>query len=178
MLPSLRPQLPQLSHRSFCVTVSAVAPDPVAQWWRVIFRVSETLERAGIPYSFDASTSVFVHGIPFDMDDADVMVQWSDHEASRAAFRSCSPTPIAAGEFSHFRFRIDDHEVHILSSERIVDLSKDAERVRIVRDGRTLWSKDVHFYRRHIDGANPLAALIDRYLANSANLDFHGHALT
>ena len=51
--------------------------DVARSWWDVIYRVADELEKAGISYSFDASTSLFVHGIEFDMGDVDVTVEWN-----------------------------------------------------------------------------------------------------
>ncbi len=150
---------------STCDSIHRMGGDSVSQWWKVIFRVAQTLDVERIPYSFDASTSVFVHGIEFDMDDVDVMVQWSDHQAAHTASRGHGPTPIELGTFPRFRLHIDGRMVYILATEEIVDLGKDPERVRIDKDGHTLWTKDIRFYRRHIDGGSPLAVLIDEYLA-------------
>jgi phosphorylcholine metabolism protein LicD len=42
--------------------------------WNVICYLAEFFERHNIEYQFDVSTSVFVHGIEFLMDDIDVIV--------------------------------------------------------------------------------------------------------
>ncbi|SFE09225.1 hypothetical protein SAMN05216378_2291 [Paenibacillus catalpae] len=48
------------------------------KWWKLVFSVINVFDEGKIPYSFDASTSLFVHGIEdFDMDDLDIMIQWN-----------------------------------------------------------------------------------------------------
>jgi len=121
-----------------------VTEDSLA-WWRVIETVADTLDGAGIPYSFDASASVFVHGLEFAMDDVDVMVDATHFPAARETFLRYGPTPITVASFSHFHFYIDGRKVHILTRESITDLSTDRDRVSMLRTGRTLWSKSIGF---------------------------------
>jgi hypothetical protein len=136
----------------------------LSSWWKVIYKVADELEKEGIPYSFDGSTSLFVHGIEFEMDDVDVMVQWDNFQKSYSIFRKYRPSLIEEGTFSHFHFFIDNLKVHIMSSESIIDLSNDSERVKIEKDGHVLWSKCIDFYRRHIPSDHPLAVLIYAFI--------------
>lgn len=121
----------------------------ISSWWKVIYKIADELEKEGIPYSFDASTSLFVHGIEFEMDDVDIMVQWDNFERAYSLFQKYGASSIAEGAFSHYYFFIDDLKIHIMSSERIINLSNDQERVKIEKDGYVLWSKCIDFYRRH-----------------------------
>jgi len=93
----------------------------------VIYRVADELEKAGISYSFDASTSLFVHGIEFDMDDVDVTVEWNCLADAHTVFLKYGAAAVVETAFSHFHFFMDKRRVHILSSERITDLGRDPE---------------------------------------------------
>ena len=133
-------------------------------WWKVIFQMADELNKEAVAYSFDASTSLFVHGIEFDMDDVDIMIEWDYFSKVHNLFEEYKPCGIKEGVFSHFHFFIDGLKVHIMSSPSISDLKNDSERVKIEKDGHVMWSKCVQFYRRHITSDNPLEALIDDYL--------------
>jgi len=51
-----------------------------------------------------------------------------------------------------------------MSSEKIINLSNDPERVKIEKDVHVLWSKCIDVYRRHISSDHPLAGLIDEFI--------------
>jgi hypothetical protein len=140
--------------------------------WNVIFQIAEKLNVAGIPYHFDASTSLFVHGIEIDMDDVDVSIEWTEFEDARALFASYGPTQIILKDSWHqFRAEVDGVDVHFLSGEGMTDLPSHPERNRIVRDGAILWSKAVEFYRRHMNSDHRWISVVDQYLEeNSKNL--------
>jgi environmental stress-induced protein Ves len=140
------------------------------QWWTLIKQIAIELEEQKIPYHFDASTSVFVHGIDFDMDDIDILIQWDCFEKAHEYFKKYGATAIQNSSFSQFFFMVDNMKVHILSSERCTNLEDDNERVIIHKDNQILWSKSVSFYRRHHSDDHPLAALIDEFLRKERNL--------
>jgi hypothetical protein len=133
------------------------------QWWSLIKQIAAELEEQKIPYHFDASTSLFVHGIDFDMDDIDILIQWDCFEKVHGYFEKYAASEIQAGSFSHFFFMVDKMKVHILSSERCTNIKQDNERVTIHKDDQVLWSKSIAFYRRHHSDDHPLAALIDEF---------------
>lgn len=134
------------------------------KWWELVFRVVQDLDEGSVPYSFDASTSLFVHGIvDFEMDDLDIMIQWDYFETAHKLFQKYDPSPINKGGFWQFNFFVEGMEVHIMSSEQITCLGEDKERIKIQKDNRTLWSKSIHFYRRHTKNPH-LIELIDDFL--------------
>lgn len=135
------------------------------RYWNLIIQVANELTKEKIPYHFDASTSLFVHGIDFDMDDIDVLIQWNCFDRAHNYFRKYGASSIQTTSFSQFFFMVDNMKVHILSSERCSNLEEDNERVIIQKDNQMLWSKTVGFYRRHHSDDHPLAALIDEYLS-------------
>ncbi|WEG11698.1 hypothetical protein PU629_16320 [Pullulanibacillus sp. KACC 23026] len=135
------------------------------QWWKIIFGLVNELDENNITYSFDASTSLFVNGIDnFDMEDLDIMIQWDCYEIAFRVFGKYSPTSISQKNgFYHFRFYINDLEIHLMSSDQINYLNKDPDRVCIQKDGVKIWSKSIHFYRRYTN--NPyLKKVIDEYI--------------
>ena len=137
----------------------------IEKWWELIYKLVEDLDRYNIAYSFDASTSLFVHGIDaFEMEDLDIMIQWNHYKSSHEIFEKYKPTPISQkGGFWHFRFYIDDLEVHLMSSDQICHLQEDPEHVCIEKDGVEIWSKSIQFYRRYTTDTY-LQKLIDDYL--------------
>lgn len=139
------------------------------KWWELVFRVVKELDEGNIPYSFDASTSLFVHGIEdFEMDDLDIMIQWDYFETAHKLLQKYNPSPINKGGFWQFNFYVDGMEVHIMSSELITCLEKDEERVAIEKDNITVWSKSIQFYRRHTKNSR-LIELIDDFLKKKNN---------
>jgi hypothetical protein len=97
------------------------------------------------------------------MDDLDIMVQWDYFEAIHRLFQKYDASPINKGGFWQFNFFIDGLEVHIMSAEFMTCLEKNRERVAIEKGNKTIWSKSVHFYRRHTTDTY-LAGLIDKFL--------------
>lgn len=57
-------------------------------WWPLILNLATELEAAGISYTFDASTSLFVQGvdIPY-MNDIDISVQWDLFQTAHELFQ-------------------------------------------------------------------------------------------
>lgn len=136
----------------------------ISSWWKVIYKMADELAKEGVPYSFDGSTSLFVHGIQFEMDDVDIMVQWDNFQRAHSIFQKYGASPIEEGCFLHFHFFIDSLKIHIMSSEEIQNLSNHQERVKLEKDGLVLWFKCIDFYRRHISSDHPLAGLIDEFI--------------
>lgn len=133
--------------------------------WRAIIQIAETLNAKGIPYHFDASTALFVHGIDIEMDDVDISIQWDTFQAVHKLLSKYGPTPIfyKAG-WHQFHVDIDEVDVHVLSSENMTDLVSQSERVRLIRGSTVFWSKAVEFYRRHLKDDHPWAPRIDQFL--------------
>lgn len=138
------------------------------KWWELIKQLAHELSVEKIIYHFDASTSLFVHGIDFDMDDIDIVIQWNYFEKAHDYFEKYGASLIETANFSQFFFMIDNMKVHILSSIRCTNLEEDSERVMIHKDDEILWSKSVGFYRRNHPDDHPLAALIDQFLAKNS----------
>lgn len=129
-------------------------------WWELIYIIADELKDQKIIYSFNASTSLFVHEIEFNIDDIDITVQWNCFEKAHKCFQKYGASPIIEGNFSEFHFIINCFKVHIISSKRIIDLSIDKERVRLEREDHILWPKTLQSCRCHLNIDNP-SDLID-----------------
>lgn len=133
-------------------------------WWELIYIIADELQNQEIIYSFDSSTALFVHGIEFDMDDIDITVQWDNLEKTHQLFQKYGASQIIKTNFSEFHFSINSFKVHVISSEKILDLTVDPERVCIRREGHFMCSKTLQFYRKRITLDHPLADLIDVFM--------------
>ena len=108
--------------------------------WKVILQIAEKLNSEGIPYHFDASTSLFVHGIDIEMDDVDISIQWDTFQEVHKLFPMYGPTSIVhKGGWHQFHVDLNGVDIHFLSSENMVDLSSHSERVRLVRGTTVFW---------------------------------------
>lgn len=134
------------------------------RYWNLIIELADKLNELQIPYHFDASTSLFVHGIDFDMDDIDIMVEWNSFEKSHEYFMDYGAEPVMITTFFQFYVTMDGLPIHFLSSPRALNFSNDAERVQIIKEKHVIWSKSIEFYRRNHSDDHPLAGLIDDYL--------------
>ncbi|MCG7409654.1 hypothetical protein MH117_19805 [Paenibacillus sp. ACRRX] len=137
-------------------------------WWDLIKIISKELDINDISYSYDASTSLFVHGMEIDMDDLDIMVQWDCFTKSYDLFQKYQPSDISYHSFVHYHFYINGLKVHILGSEQIDNLAEDLERVRLITtQGDVIWSKSLFFYRRHLVTDHPMVQDIDAWIENN-----------
>lgn len=133
-------------------------------WWELIFIIADELEALEIKYSFDSSTSLFVHGIEFNMDDIDITVEWKDFFRTYDYFKKYEAGPIIKRDFFEFEITINCFKIHVVSSEKINNIEDDCDRVMQEREGHILWSKTPQCYRRRIALDHPLADLIDVYM--------------
>lgn len=134
------------------------------KWWTLIKQLARELSTEEITYHFDGSTSLFVHGIDFDMDDIDIVIQWNCFKKAHDYFKTYGASNIQTSSFSQFFFTINNMKVHFLSSEMCVNLKEDSERAIVKKDNEILWSKSVKFYRRYHADEHPLSVLIDEFL--------------
>lgn len=134
--------------------------------WPALLEVASRLEAAGAGYQFIDSTALFVQGValPPGLDEIAVSVQWDLFETVHALFQ-----PDGAGtveqmrERAWFRCRVAGVPVRIGCAYGTV-VAADPNRVRVERDGRTLWAKSILYYKRHAPPGDPRRAWIDAYL--------------
>jgi SAM-dependent methyltransferase len=119
-------------------------------WWPLIHKLATELETAGIPYSIEGSTGLFVQGVDVpDMDDIDISVQWDQFETAHELFQ---PYGVGIIEqypgWAKFHFVRDGLPVDILCYYNTV-VEADPDRISVQVGGKSLFAKSVDFYRRH-----------------------------
>lgn len=129
--------------------------------WNVICYLAELFESNNIEYQFDASTSVFIHGVEFAMDDIDVIVLKKYKEKVKRLLSEYEQTNIEITNnlMEYFFVQIKNQKVHLMfpySKTDCIDETRD-----ISHNGVKIHTKTMEFYRRHIKGDNPLLPLID-----------------
>ena len=136
--------------------------------WNVICYLAELFEGNNIEYQFDASTSVFIHGVEFLMDDIDVVVLKQYKEKVRKLLSEYDQTDIeiTPKSMEYFFVQIENQKVHLMfpySKKNCIDETRD-----IIHNGVKVHTKTMEFYRRHIKHDNPLLPLINRELKRFA----------
>ena len=76
-------------------------------WGKVILQVVKTLDNENVEYHIDASSSLYVHGVDFDMDDLDITVKWGEIEKNYQVFEKNTPTKLNLNYPSSFKFKVD-----------------------------------------------------------------------
>ncbi len=139
--------------------------------WNVICYLAELFERNGIEYQFDASTSVFIHGIDFLMDDIDVIVLKKYKNKVLDLFTEFEKTDIVVyNNFMEYIFTyIQGQKVHLMFIYNKVDCIEETR--DIVYNGIKIHVKMIEFYRKHIKDDHPLIELIDKRIKMYSNLD-------
>lgn len=130
--------------------------------WNVICYLAELFDCNNIEYQFDASTSVFIHGVEFIMDDIDVVILKQHEEKVRKLFSEYEQTDIEIynNSMEYFYVQINDQKVHLMFpyfKKDCVEETRD-----IIYNGIKIHTKTMEFYRNHIKEDNPLVPLIDR----------------
>ena len=139
-------------------------------WWELIYILTDELNSQNIAYCYDASTSLFVNGIDFEMNDIDVIVQWDCFEKSFEYFKKYGAYLIEDTEINEYKFKINSYIIHVKSKKSISNIEQMKDKLKIERDGYILWSRDPRVYREKITLDHPLADLIDVFFErNSKN---------
>ena len=133
-----------------------MGPATRERWENLIAKVAGILDQEGIPYHFDGSTAVYIQGIDFEMDDADVTVKWGYLERAREAFNRFQPSAITSANPPSFACHVDGLKVHVMTYESPTGLGAPSDRVQVSVAGLNVWAKTVDFYRRHIGPDHPL----------------------
>ena len=126
------------------------------QWSPIILEVCQTLEKAGIRYHADASSSLYVHGFAFNMDDFDVTVEWGKIDQALALFDHCNPTPISGTSPRQFTFRLCGYPIDIMAYESETGIGPDDERTQVMFAGYPVWSKVPSFYLSRMRKDHPI----------------------
>lgn len=132
--------------------------------WKVICYLAELFEVNSIEYQFDASTSVFIHGVEFIMDDIDVIIlkQYKDKVKQLLTDYNQTDIEITQNSMEYFFVEIENQKVHLMFPYSKKDCTEETR--DIIHYGVIVHTKTMEFYRRHIKDDNPLLPLIDREL--------------
>ncbi|WP_196161140.1 hypothetical protein [Reinekea sp. G2M2-21] len=136
------------------------------QWSPIILEVCQTLEKAEIRYHADASSSLYVHGFAFNMDDFDVTVEWGKIDQALALFEHCNPSPISGTNPRQFTFRLYGCLVDIMSYESKTGIGPDDERTQVMFAGYRVWSKVPAFYLSRMRKDHPIRAQAHQFFTD------------
>lgn len=136
-------------------------------WQELILSLAGDLDRAGVPYSFEASTAMLIQGLELPgMDDIDLSVEWGYLETARTLFAPYSPTPITHYDgWATFRFERVVVPIDVLSYHGTV-MANDPDRLVVAHAGRSLWCKSLGFFHRHAPVGHPRRQLIEAFWAS------------
>ena len=136
--------------------------------WKVICYLAELFESNKIEYQFDASTSVFIHGVEFPMDDIDVVILKQYKENVRRLLVEFEQTDmeIYNNSMEYFFVHIHGLKVHLMFPYFKKDCIEETR--DIIHNSVRIHTKTMEFYRRHIKDDNPLLPLIEKELKRFA----------
>lgn len=140
--------------------------------WNVIIKVANLLGKNNMHYHFDASTSVFVHGIEFDMDDIDIVFMW--HEENRLK-EILKDYVISETKFmpeyglKYFWSEMDGQKVHCLfygnDNDIVTEQSFNSNAVMVHTNGYNIMAQSLEFYLKNSKDKNNLKLRIYEFLS-------------
>ncbi|WP_102398755.1 hypothetical protein [Haloimpatiens massiliensis] len=139
--------------------------------WSVIKSLASIFEQNNIKYHYDASTSVFVHGIEFEMDDIDIVFMWHEENHLKEVFKGYGVTKteyIQEIGLKYFWMEIDGQKIHCLlyksdnSNLTEKEFNKNAEAVYV--DGQKIMTQTLEFYLKNCKDKNNLKTKICDFL--------------
>lgn len=133
------------------------------EWETVIVKVVTVLDDADIEYHIDASSSLYVQGVDFNMDDLDITVKWGSINESHQVFEHYHPTELDGSYPVSFKFKVDEHEVHVMSYESITGIGDSIDRLQVKINNRSVWTKSIHFYEKNMGPNHPLEKALSHY---------------
>ena len=135
-----------------------------SEWEEIIKIVVSSLEVAGIRYHVDASSSLYVHGVEFEMEDLDLTVEWGAIHRARQLFLSHHPGLVTDQYPPSFRFWLNAKEVHVMSYESSSGIGSEHVRTTVQVGGIEVWSKTIEFYKAHMTPEHRLWKPLHVYL--------------
>ncbi|TCS35202.1 hypothetical protein [Reinekea marinisedimentorum] len=132
-------------------------------WHKVIPEICKKLEELDVRYHADASSSLFVCGFEFEMEDFDVTVEWGTIEIVRNAFESLNPTQVSGTNPKQFRFEFMGRKIDVMSYESDTGIGAYAERQLIEFSGAKIWTKIPSFYLSRMRKDHPVRNAALRY---------------
>lgn len=125
-------------------------------WQIIIPEICKAIERIGVSYHIDASSSLYVCGLEFEMDDLDVTVEWGRIERVRQAFLGFEPEVISGTDPQMFTFDCRGFPIDIMSYPSESGIGPETERTQVNYYGHTIWTKVPAFYLKHMRQDHPL----------------------
>mgnify|MGYP003119979072 CR=1 FL=1 len=125
-------------------------------WHKLIPKVCRKLEELGVKYHADASSSLFVSGFCFEMEDFDVTVEWGSIERVRHSFINENPTDIRGCNPRQFTFNIKEHKIDVMSYESDTGIGPGSERQIVSFSGVEIWTKKPSFYLDRMRKDHPI----------------------
>ena len=134
---------------------------------RQILKLASELETANLPYHFDGSTTLLMHGIECEIDDIDITVQWDFFTKAYKLFQQEDISEILIGTTPNFYFHRENIKIHILSSTENFLFKDDKDRRIVTFHKKKVWSKKIEFYRKHHAGSHDPGDRIDSLVDNN-----------
>ena len=125
-------------------------------WHKVIPEVCRKIEESGVLYHADASSSLYVCGFEFEMDDFDVTVEWGRIKDVWNLFYKYSPSQISGVNPMQFQFDLSGYKVDVMSYESETGIGPEDERELVHFAGQLVWTKKPSFYLNRMRKDHPI----------------------
>lgn len=135
-------------------------------WNQIIPEIFRTIDGLGVKYHADASSSLFVNGFEFDMDDFDVTVEWGSIERVRDCFLNYQPSQIMGMGPRQFGFQYKGRKIDVMSFESTSGIGPESERAIVCYSGFYIWSKKPSFYLSRMRKDHPIRAAALEFFPN------------
>ncbi|EAR10667.1 hypothetical protein [Reinekea blandensis] len=132
-------------------------------WTVIIPEICKRIESLGVKYHVDASSSLYVYGLDFEMDDLDITVEWGKIGLVRQAFLQHQPEAISGTEPQKFTFVYRQYLIDVMSYQSESGIGLDSERIQVNFSGHTIWSKTPSFYLNRMRKDHPLRTSAFRF---------------
>ena len=130
--------------------------DTRGSWECVVKLVALTFEQAAIRYHVDASSSLYVQGVEFEMEDLDLTVEWGTLQNARKLFLEYTPSEISSDYPPSFRFIVKSKEVHVMSYQSETGIGSSQDRIKVKVAGSEIWRKTIEFYKQNMASEHKL----------------------
>lgn len=143
----------------------------IMKTWDIIKKLTSMFKENNISYHFDASTSVFIHGIEFEMDDIDVVFMYKEKERVKELFMDYNMSQSQVVDeigLEYFFAEIDTQKVHCLFYDSSKTVSKDEfnkNAETVVVDEQEIMVQSLEFYLKYSSDKKNLKPRIEEYLA-------------
>ena len=138
-------------------------------WEEVIPEICGRLEAAGIRYHADASSSLYVNGFKFNMDDFDVTVDWNEFERAFVVFSDLNPIKSCVKSPQRLQFSYMGHSIDVIAYESETGIGPESERCSVMFSGHRIWTKIPGFYLERMRKDHPIRSAALEYFGMVEN---------